>query len=327
MEEAVIATFDDVKFIEGTTKLTQDNWQSYFGSTIKNGVISGLNRDESVLGTYRMKDGILIANGILATITTENGYTEFSAYNMYSSNKYDRFICARIYFDTESVELIEKTNITSIDDSSTTLVKNKQIMRTLMEFAHDESYCCERNSVFYDIPLLYQSASSVNASGTGWLKYGVDLTRRPYRKQNIISKSNMLSTTPTTKISGNDIYYCQNPSSHFAFLFPDIIDVPNDLVIVHRPNYSSNWIALSRVPHNYISTSDDGGVVLDSSYEIKYVFSKASNWKLYDEGGTGMANYFYTLVTPRQEVSLRITHIGTDYDANKCNFIFYVEEI
>ena len=39
MQETVIATGTDVKFIGGVTPMTQENWQAYFSTFHKNGII------------------------------------------------------------------------------------------------------------------------------------------------------------------------------------------------------------------------------------------------------------------------------------------------
>jgi len=171
MAESIVATFDDVRFIEGVTKMTQENWQAYFGTIIPNGVYQGLefqqqNSTNSI--SYHVTDGIVFVNGIMAELKTPDGYTDIGSW--YAQNDKDAFFCLRVYFGDEKAELIKKTNIV---DSITEYVPEDfyKWTRAMGKFISDESYQCDRNASYWDVPLIYFGNVSY------FLRYGIDLRR------------------------------------------------------------------------------------------------------------------------------------------------------
>lgn len=234
MEEAVIATFNEVNFIEGETFLTQQNWQEFFGPAIKNGVYEGLE-PRNYLGstTYTngrtfITDGTVFANGICAKISTANGYTDIGTCP--TNGVYDRLICARVYFDAQTAQLIQKTNVMEIaEGGSPSKYTSANAMKT---FAHDETFRMERNETYWDIPIFYQGIQSYE-----WSSLGLDLRR-------IINKEQQDNPEDTCfkgyypgkyKISGKNTYFINaegNVTYHFAL---DMIDKPDGAtIVIHR---------------------------------------------------------------------------------------------
>ena len=156
MTENILATYDNVKFIEGKTKLTQPNWQSYFGASIPNGVFSGLElrqQDQGVTLNYYVMDGVAFVNGIKAELSTAQGYTDIG--QLYIADDKDCFVCLRVYFGSEKAELIRKDHII---DGITEYTSSDYYKYTwaLGKFIQDEAYQCERGNNYWDIPLYYR---------------------------------------------------------------------------------------------------------------------------------------------------------------------------
>ena len=232
MEEAVIATFNEVNFIEGETFLTQQNWQEYFGPVIKNGVYEGLE-PRNYLGstTYTngrtfITDGTVFANGICAKISTANGYTDIGTCP--TDGVYDRLICVRVYFDSQTAQLIQKTNVMEVAEGGSP--SKYASANAMITFAHDETFRMERNETYWDIPIFYQGIQSYE-----WSSLGLDLRR-------IINKDRKNDPVDTCfkgyypkkyKISGNNVYHIDaevgNTTYHISF---DMIDRPDDAIIV-----------------------------------------------------------------------------------------------
>ena len=234
MDEAVIATFDDVKFIEGVTFLTQQNWQEYFSPVIKNGVVDGGLEPRNYVGstTYTngrvfVTDGFVFANGICAKIETPTGYTDFGTV---PSGKKDRLICVRVYFGENTAQLIQKTDVmeipegTSIDSDT----YNYFSVYTMDILTHDESYMMERNSSYWDIPIFYQGNSDLS-----WSSKGLDLRRIINKTRQINPEDTVFKGTTSykIKISGNNIYRFTAPENVFYTLCLDPVDLPDGAII------------------------------------------------------------------------------------------------
>ena len=325
MDESVLLTFDDVKFIQGETKMNQSNWQSYFGGALKNGVYSGLDVNKSQMGvldntgaSYVMNDGIIYVNGICAKIETETGYTNFGRLN---SAIADQFVCARVYFNTETIELIQKTDITDIS-SGTLSQKRLALMKTLMEFENDESYCCERNSEYWEIPLFYRTKNKLtsDSDSKSWLFGGVDLTRRPAENSKLIRLMTNYNTTSiayqsidANPISGNNSYYVEQVGDHNQHnIYMDTVNEPHGAV-AFLDNTSTLVVHLYRVPYTIWRNTDSSGSgfgiqTFDSIYEIKYKFSNPSDWTLSSDG----LSYLYT--APNNTCCLKFTCLSKDYN-------------
>lgn len=330
MEESVIATFDDVKFIEGLTKMTQANWQKYFGTILPNGVYEGLNRKvEPQYGTslpYQLNDGVLLANGILASIETENGYTEIQPiYGAGTTGIMDKFICARVFFNDETVELIQKTNVSgaSMDDTDETI--NAKFLSTVMEFSHDESYCCERNDSFWDIPLLYRTRFTKNGNTYYWFNEGLDLSRNVRLDGNVAQKKidlgsgdYVLRTKDIVDVENNTLY---SQDTVVAHLFFDPIDRPDGCIFyfnnIETFQYSYR-IRINKNPYFFYNYNQQSHNV-DANYKFSYVFSNPGNW-------TNSTEYYESV--SKKTWGLRFTCYDVDYTSGiKCNYKILVEEL
>ena len=337
MEESVIATFDNVKFIEGKTKLTGSNWREYFGSALKSGVYSGLDNRNSTdtHPAYLLNDGVLFANGLFAKIESENGYQNLGF--VYNVDYFDRFVCARVNFDTESVEIIQKTGIASISGSETVQTLYAKSIQTMMEFGHDESYCCYRTNSMWEIPLFYQSKSTVGNSSSYQtpLRKGIDLTRRPFRKKNTRFKLNQSAGGAwysffKNPVSANDIQCVRDEvykrslddSPVKATFGLDAINLVDGAEIIIQTIDGTrdfpHQICLQRIPYTPPTEVSDNRP-FDQSYEIKYIFSDPSNWTLVDTEYQSSA---------RQKETIRLTCVDCDYtEGVKCNYTVYVEDL
>lgn len=317
MNESTILTFDDVKFIGGETKLTQPNWQDYFGNALVNGVYSGLDANLNQIrsaGRYVINDGVIFVNGMMGKIETENGYTDLGW-----GEDIDEFYCARMNFQNGTVDLVKKTGIADTSGASTTAAKNLAYLKTLMEFEYDESYCCTRDVSVWDIPLLYRAAYSC-------LNKGVDLTRRHNAEKKIIylsdsSTGGVPERLDNMSMSANNAYYFNGRYVRNAFV--DTVNPPNGatLTFMGTSGYNSK-IYLRRVPYVIWLNSGTGGYgidTLDAAYEIKYIFSNPSKWTQND--------MYYEFAEKSGPVSFRFTLVGCNYTQNtNCNYIFFVED-
>ena len=147
MGSSIVATGNNVKFIGGVTPLTQANWQEYFGTLEPNGIVSGFDfLDRGLSLDTKITDGKIYMNGILYSLDTNDGYTTIAKP---TEEEVDTFICARVYFHEERIELIRKTNIAPATYYA-------QYIPYVEQFATDESYQCDRNSSFYELPIGYR---------------------------------------------------------------------------------------------------------------------------------------------------------------------------
>ena len=251
MDESVLASFSEVNFIEGSTFLTQENWQEYFSPVIKNGIYEGLEPRNYITSTAFtngrriITDGTVFANGICAKISTSNGYTDIGTL---PSGARDRFICVRVYFDSQTAELIQKTNIipeltpTEIEvssDVSSNLHQNYAVNR----FERYEDYCCDRNDLYWDIPILYQTP--INSA----YSEGVDLRRLIKHNSSEIMNPNYtsLKSIPDNSyiISGSNHYRIQMNSNFDADQYPyleSIHDVYLYFDPINKPNKAKVYI-------------------------------------------------------------------------------------
>ena len=326
MEEAVIATFNDVKFIEGETFLTQENWQGYFAPTIKNGVYEGLE-PRNYLGstTYTngrifVTDGIVFANGICAKIETADGYTDFGTCP--TTGTHDRLICVRVYFDSQTAQLIQKTNVMKIPEGGTNYkYYSAYAIRT---FAHDESYKMDRNNTYWDIPIFYQGTQDLE-----WTSKGIDLRR-------IINKEQEIDPVDTCfkgysprkyKVSGNNVYHVTAELGNVSYCFVfDIINKPDGATIVlDRPintftpaDTTSIIFTLIGATNNYLASDDFGAASFQPTTNSNYPIG--SNWVYkFEITHTGLTFIKINYAGTKGEMS------GYDY-RNFYPFKYYIEK-
>lgn len=223
MTETVIATGNNVKFIEGVTEMTQANWQEYFGKQFENRVIEGFNPRKSTDATAVIYDGSVFVNGIYAKLELEGG-----SKNIYVLDSYDTFLCLRVYFDEEKVELVKKTVATGSSESD--------IADIAMHFIADESYQCTRNDTIYEIPLFYCGAS--------YYTNGFDLRRHGVLNENLYGNR---------ILSGNNTYVLKDPNQGADFLIKAYIDLVNlaedvDIYLYSPSGSSGATFAISWYP-------------------------------------------------------------------------------
>ena len=258
--ESVLATYDDVKFIQGTTPMNQTNWQGYFGAALLNGIYEGFKctGDGVHKGIARVYDGTAFVNGLCATIKTESGYTTIP-YDILT----DRFICLRVYFNEQTAELIAK----QVANGTTEWVISGQFLN----FVDDESYQCTRDDEYYEIPIWYMGASNSSASSTNYDK-GFDLRR-------IIERQKNLKTNPDTiDNSGSNPSYLQLCSNHKyefhcaseSIAAIDLINPPDEVVILIN-GWVNNHFSLSFVPWFENWANMDQITDLPSSTYIKFM--------------------------------------------------------
>lgn len=244
MTETVIATGDNVKFIEGVTQMNQANWQEYFGSQLENRVIEGFNPGKSTDATAVIYDGSVFVNGIYAKLELEGG-----SKNIYVADNYDAFLCLRVYLNEEKVELVKKT----------VAVSESYIVVEIDRFISDESYQCTRNSTIYEIPLFY--------CGANYYKDGVDLRRYGNLNKNLYNNR---------VLQGNNTYVLKDPNQGADYLIKAYIDYVNEAddvdVYLYSPNGSSGaTFSLSFSP--YVN-----GQELNAGHSMLFYLYDSAEW-------------------------------------------------
>ena len=255
MDESVLASFSEVNFIEGSTFLTQQNWQEYFGSVIPNGVYSGLEPRDYIGNTSYtdgrifISDGVVVVNGLCAKVSTILGYTDIGTV---PSTARDRFICIRVYFDEQRAELVAKYDIAPAEISGSGVPVEWQNYEFLYQvqvgyFIDNESYCCERNSSFWELPILYQT-KKYRSDGADITRYsqGIDLRR----VQSLDRAKQFNPVFPGVRniyankyfIAGNDKLSIDTFSDNKAYIYFDPINVPDGATIFISPNNSARQI-------------------------------------------------------------------------------------
>lgn len=309
IEETVIATYDDVKFIQSTTPMTQANWQEYFGTALESGVYSGFEQRNYIgnssysNGKRLITDGCVVANGIYAKIQTNDGYTDIGAF---PSGVVDRLIVVRVYYGSETAELVQKTGLA---DVSTGIPSQSYLcQRELMYLSFDESRNCVRNNDYYEIPIFYQGGSST------FLSEGKDLRRMVYRstRKPTQDTNNTGILNPESNVlllKGNDHIVLTTAGTYKVFV--DNIDQPFDAMIHYgsgsvltytfefsqypfsnnffatyassnRQSSSGNWVMDYR-SNVLLNTATSGKSVLtcnDSQYGIVRVSYAGINYKV-----------------------------------------------
>lgn len=147
MQETVIATGTDVKFIGGVTPMTQENWQAYFSTFHKNGIIgtNDFKQGSASSSYFVVYDGSVFANGIIAKLETANGYTLVTTP---TSSERDILICARVYLKQEKIELVRKTTLAAGSSY-------QNCADVIVNLIQNEDAYCTRNDDYYDIAIAY----------------------------------------------------------------------------------------------------------------------------------------------------------------------------
>lgn len=317
MDESVIATFDDVKFTEGVTKLTQQNWQDYFSPVIKNGVYKGLE-PRNYLGntTYSngrtfITDGVVFVNGMSANIRTNNGYTDIGTC---PSGKHDRLICIRVNFEENSAELIQKTDVMRLPGSGTVNYNGCSAL-TMAELCQDESYLMERSS-YYEIPIFYQGASNLS-----YTSKGLDLRRviNKTRQMDPVDTVFKGATSNILKISGNNVYHLNNNQGNVEYIaLFDPINLPDGAIIC---------VSGSSSPSNTLSINFPSQMATNNNLICTDIIS------MNNDPHAKIRPYSSETITGEIEKIIKITYAGTKgthviNDLVYCySFDFYYEKI
>lgn len=325
MTESIIATYDNVKFIEGVTEMTQDNWQSYFSPVIQNGVYSGLEFQQygsSSSNTFRITDGIAYVNGIRAELHTPEGYTDIGAWH--ESGYSDAFFCLRMYFDQEKAEIIKKTGII---DSVTEYTPEDFYKYTyaLGYFLQDESYQCERNFTYYEIPLMYFGMS------TTFLRYGRDLRRmvKIDGKREVDPRNPCIYTNYYNLIRSNNVYTVDNAGTSF---YIDVVNSPDNAIIVggsssttiklYKEHYINDYYCYNSSGYPYSKYKDAYGYARGLSRHSFYFKSGITHSSGSDS--TGFLNT-YESITLAAYQTLHITYFDKTVSTSGDTFKFLVE--
>lgn len=332
MNESVISTFTGVKFIQGLTPMTQENWQSYFGSAIKNGVYSGLapkNAPQSTV-SIQVTDGVVFANGIQARLETEDGYTDIGS--MLNTGLEDRLICVRVHYNSETAELIQKSNVTDIPSSAVERTKNYLFAQTLAKLTADESYLCTRNESYWDIPIFYQSKYN------SWVMYGRDLRRKVELSPSKLTNPPLDTTDRTWQygvlISGQNRYTAGESTRRIVF-FPDVINQPDGSIVTISGGNEGYDFILSDTPYTgeWIYFDDHVGetIPFQQNWKTNYTFSNGTGvWTqitIMGEGTNAVLGYKRTIPAGTSK-SFRISFggISVNDSTGYINPIFSVEE-
>ena len=263
MEETIVQVSDDVQFIEGTTKMDQENWQKYFGSVLENRILSGFEISvENALDndTVKITSGSVIANGVVGHIDFDGGYIE-EAIGKPSDSFRDVFYCVRLYFTGNRVELIKKTNVVESRAYYTDVINSLML---------DESYLCDRSDLYYEFPIAYVKDQLYAASGALHSFNAISLRDR-YNKSRLYSNSIPLGG----HVYGNGVIfddYLGGPNDQSEQICIDYLDQVEDLYIY--TSYTGGTIYIQNIP--WLNLSDNGTYHNTSAADYallkKYVF-------------------------------------------------------
>lgn len=149
MQETVVSTGTNVKFIGSATPMTQANWQDYFSTTMKNGVVGMTDFlvDPGYESNVKINDGKLIVNGLIIKQESVNGYIFVP-----KPASGDALYCVRVYLTEQKYEIIRKDSIaegTSYQDCADVIV----------DLIQSEDAYCERNEQYFDFAIGYYNAN------------------------------------------------------------------------------------------------------------------------------------------------------------------------
>ena len=308
MTEAIIATFDDVKFIEGVTKMTQSNWQGYFGSVIPDGVYSGLEFQQinnSYSSYYHLTDGVAFVNGLMAVLKTNDGYTDIGRW--YATSEKDAFFCLRIYLKDQKAEVIKKVGILDTITEQATNEPTK-FMWALGKFLANEAYQCDRDELIWDVPLIY--------FGYNLLNYGRDLRRmvKPNGKPEINPRNPNLFSNRSSLVSSNNVYTATADATYYL----DTVNFPNEAIIL---NDSESQISVKLCLNQYLNDFYTNYDINEQAYAETYTYNRGVTYhKLYISDDLTYSSYTdttdwqnrYESITLPAKQALHISFLGTD---------------
>lgn len=255
MAETILVSGTDVKFIEGATKMTQENWQKYFGALHGSKIVSGLNISYALYpNSTILYDGIVMVNGIMAELKTPDGYTTI---NRPTEDEFDNFIFLRVYLTEEKVELVRKTGITSSNKAN--------VEAEIAKFIADDSYQCVRNDSIYDVPLFYGARNYYNG--------GIYLGRRGVMEENIVaaSPSDLPMVSDYKGVVGRNKYSVSN-SNGIIPIRMDVVNIAEDIDLYFLAGSSTTNLEIFNYPQT-AAASD-----FSSNYQIINLNYDTNDW-------------------------------------------------
>ena len=248
-DEIIVTSTNDVKFIQGVTKMNQENWMKYFKYLLSNGVLKGLYRHNYPNDTFDgLYPGAVATEGLISEITSDDldSYGKIRITRPTVEQGFnDIFICARVYLHEGTAELVIKNlsdtyNLQTIAGTESRLILN-------------ESYGCVRNEEIYEMPLWYGSqifADDMESQYKTWWN-GRDLRRygKTYLYEDInnshkqgyvtpIRLSNSQSTYSINSLRYTDITSITTQTINIAI---DPMNPPELCTLTFSGNYTYNY--------------------------------------------------------------------------------------
>lgn len=315
MEETVIETFDDVKFIEGVTKMNQVNWQEFFRNGFHNGIYDGLEVTvgDAPYSISKITDGTAIVNGLCVTIKTEDGYTEFPEQSLT-----DRFFCLRVNCSEGTAKLIMKTNISS-DGTYDSFITE------MGKFIVDESYCCERNDIIYELPLMYAGYSDVEYPLSNNFKYGINLRRMFNQEKDITWHDSSWAL-----VSGKRHYYLDMSGlyEYKIYAWLDLVDLADGATIHITGGSSIHSFGVLKYPLHQLGTMLRPASTVSP---VDFEFYTTSNlWADNSADSSIPASLMYTgFSNEKTTLTLKIHFLGytAPHGYTKAKYRFFLEEL
>ena len=235
MQESVVVTGNNVKFIGGVTPMTQENWQDYFMTFKKNGVI-GMDDFTAVtdgLSSVRIYDGSVIVDGILARYETDDGYF-YGAKP--TSTEIDALFCVRVYLHEEKVEIVRKTGL-----AAGSSYQNCADVIAYM-ILHEDAYCT-RNDQIFDVPIAYLNYMDSDNR--------VDVRRFCDPKARLLPGTNIFR--------GNGVVYRGvSGGNSYDYNGVDPFNPPDDIQLAIVPLYSGNVQSNFNLRYNIGASTNPG---------------------------------------------------------------------
>lgn len=257
MQETVVKTGTNVKFIGSTTKMTQANWQDYFKVFKKTGFvgIDSFKVETAVLNYPRIYDGAVMVNGILAKYETDDGF-------FYSTkptqSEIDALFCVRVYLQEEKIEIVRKTGLAA----GTSYQNCADVIVNLIQ--NEDAYCT-RNDTYFDVAFCYLNYND-DQHNVDCRRFSEDVKAMLYHGflsgNGSVYFVSAISTTPNFIINGIDPF---NPPDEIHFTFAAsqngtyYLQLNQNLLIANRyGNLFTNVEPLVRnaLPITYLYTSD-----------------------------------------------------------------------
>lgn len=223
MQETVVKTGTNVKFIGSVTKMTQANWQDYFKAFKKTGIVGAdsFKVETAMLSYPRIYDGVVMVDGILAKYETDDGYFYSTKP---SQSEIDALFCVRVYLQQEKIEIVRKTGLAA----GTSYQNCADVIVNLIQ--NEDAYCT-RNDTYFDVAFCY-------------LNYNDDQHNVDCRRYSEDVKANM----PHGFLSGDGSVYYSGANVDIEGIDP--FNPPDDLHFTYIASQSGNYYVQFNV--NYL---------------------------------------------------------------------------